>query len=555
MLIDPAWLTTLLAMPDLATRDTLDIDGVQIELPVASSGGRQRLRQWQRRVLSDVIPDSVNADAPERTPFRMLFALTTSQGTPRGIEEALSGDLAPLEGVFRAETRTKQKKMTLAFHVLAVKAASKGESEAKGYTERTLMLLCRRADGTIDVDLMRDLIEQFRRAPDQLDLAQRTLLNALHEGWTPAEEPLFNLPEAARIPEVPFDGEAGKLFQEDLRSLLRASLPPADFFQQLNLLFTIHLGMYQPRVATVLNPQMDLLRREMADPNPANLRDLDALLAKFARQHPFYGKLNCRAPDPELRAVNLRTPARASFEALSNTLAEFHFNVLLLVQLRRLGEAYFANKWDQLASWREGHLDRDTARVLAERVRGPHEFISAMAEYPDYGRFLHRALAALAVRFIHSQQIAETDRDDALKKLAAAPSALDGLRHLYERYNIQSSPNKSNSRAYRQGMGITSGLLQQGQYGLVQSRQRVGSFFEVGAGLLPLLILLAVGPGNEKVPVTTFWARLAAYGLSFDSDERQRLLGRLRSMGVYERYSDAGEAAYVRNLMTTTRAA
>jgi DNA phosphorothioation-dependent restriction protein DptG len=57
------------------------------------------------------------------------------------------------------------------------------------------------------------------------------------------------------------------------------------------------------------------------------------------------------------------------------------------------------------------------------------------------------------------------------------------------------------------------------------------------------------------VPVATFWNRLARYGLQFDAEERGYVLERLRSMGVYERYSDAGEAAYVRNLMTTTRAA
>lgn len=552
MTIDSAWLKTLVGMKDLATLDTLDVDGVKIELPMASMGQRFRLRHWQRRVLPDVIPDSVHADAPERTPFRLIFALTSSTATDNSIEKALGDDLAPLEDVFRAETHSKQKKMTLAFHVLAVKAASKGESDCKAYTERTLILLCRRQDGSFDAELMKQLVEQFRRAPDQLDLAQRTLLNRLQDGWTPEHEPHFTQPDSTHTREVPFDFEAARLFQRDLRSLLAANLPPADFFQQLNLLLCLHLGLYQPRVAAVLNPQMDILRREMARPDPQHLRELEALLDDFQRRHPFNSRLQCRAPDPELRPVNLQTPARASFEALSNTLADFHFNVLLLVQLRRLGEAYFAHKWDQVDAWRAGRLDRDTAELLAERVRGPREFMSAMADDPEYARFLDRALTALVVRFIRQQLIAELNQDDGLARLAEEPSALDALRHLYVRYNIQSSRNKSNSRAYRQGAGVTSSLLQQGEYGLVKSRQRVGPYFELGAGLLPLLLLLAVGSENEKVPVNAFWARLSEYGLSFDQDERARLLGRLRSMGVYERYSDAGEAAYVRNLMTTT---
>ncbi len=144
MPIDQDWFQTLCAMPDLATRDTLAVDGVEIELPVASTGNRYRLRQWQRRVLPDLIPDSVNADAPERTLFRVLYKWTSGQATRTSIEDALTGELAPLEDVFRAQTHLKLKKMTLAFHVLAVKAADKKESDAKGYTERTLLLLCRR---------------------------------------------------------------------------------------------------------------------------------------------------------------------------------------------------------------------------------------------------------------------------------------------------------------------------------------------------------------------------------------------------------------------------
>jgi len=236
MPIDQTWFDTLCAMPDLAKRDTLDVDGVEIELPVTSTGNRYRLRQWQRRVLSDLIPDSVNADAPERTLFRVLYKWTSGQSTKTSIEDALSGQLAPLEDVFRAETHLKQKKMTLAFHVLAVKAADKKESEAKGYTDRTLLLLFRRRDGSANLELMRELIEQFRQSPEALDLAQKTLIDTLYDGWHPELEPTFSPPDEAKIPEIPFDPGAAELFQEDVRTLIDAKLPPADFFHQLNLL-------------------------------------------------------------------------------------------------------------------------------------------------------------------------------------------------------------------------------------------------------------------------------------------------------------------------------
>ncbi len=40
MTIDSAWLKTLVGMKDLATLDTLDVDGVKIELGAAPFGRR-----------------------------------------------------------------------------------------------------------------------------------------------------------------------------------------------------------------------------------------------------------------------------------------------------------------------------------------------------------------------------------------------------------------------------------------------------------------------------------------------------------------------------------
>jgi hypothetical protein len=551
MPLDLNWLDVVTRRRDLADAETFDLDGVEIDLPRSNARGRDRVRDWQRRVLADVIPDSVQADAPERTPFRLLSQLTTSMRTERSLKEVFASEFAPLDDLFRAETR-EGRKMTLAFHVLAVKAAEKGEIEARGFTERTLQLLCRDEAGSLDEALLRELIERFRLEPAQLDLAQKTVLERVQPNWSSSQEPTFTPPEAAATLEVPFDPSAARLFREDIRRLLDAKLPPSDFFQQLNLLFCVHLGLYQPRVAALLNPQMDALFEVMAQPNPGALARLDERIKAFGKRHPFTATLRCRAPDPEHRTVTLLTPERVAFEELGKGLAAFHFNVLCLGQLRRLGEAWFASRWDQHSAWRGGHLDRGTERELAQKVRGPREFIAEMEQEPDFATFLHRATTVLAVRYLRTQ-IADTSRDEAMEKdVRPAPSGLHALHRLYVRYNLQNSKNASSSRAMHQGVKITSGLLNQGEYGLVQSRPRVGPFFQVGAGIFPLLVLLVVGPHREKARMEEFWGRLEGYGLMFDPPERERFLARLRAMGVYERFSDAGEAAYVRNLMTGT---
>lgn len=551
MPLDLKWLDVVDRRTDLAQVETFDVDGVEIDLPRSNARGRDRVRDWQRRVLGDLIPDSVQADAPERMPFRLLSQLTTATRTERSLSEVFASELAPLDDLFRAETR-EGKKMTLAFHVLAVKAAEKGENDARGFTERTLQLLCRDESGKLDVPLLRELIERFRLEPAQLDLAQKTILERVQPKWASDHEPTFEPPAAAATVEFPYDPSASRIFREDVRTLLAAKLPPSDFFQQLNLLFCLHLGLYQPRLAAVLNPQMDALFDGLATNGTEVLERLDARLATFEKRHPFTAALRCRAPDPEHRTVTLLTPERLAYEELGKGLAAFHFNVLCLGQLRRLGEAWFAKLWDRRDPWKSGDLDPDTQLDLARRVRGPREFLVEMEHDPSFATYIHRATTVLAVRYLRTQ-IADTSREEAMQKdVRSAPSGLHALHRLYVRYNLQNSKNASSSPAMKQGAMITSGLLNHGEYGLVQSRPRVGPFFQIGAGILPLLVLLVVGTRREKARMNEFWDRLEGYGLMFDPSERERLLARLRAMGVYERFSDAGEAAFVRNLMTGT---
>lgn len=555
MPMDQRFIDDLFCLPDIHDRDTYTIDGIEFHLPLVNPRGNKRIREWQRRVLPDLLPDSINADAPERTPFRLLYNLTSNQKIKVGIEHALTGDLAALEPLFRAETETSQKKMTLAFHVLAVKAASAGESDAKGFTEKTILLLCRKRDGRLNVELLRRLVEEFRKAPQELDLAQRTLLERLEPGWRPEDEPRFDAGGAAGDTVVPFDPIACQLFQEDLESLLDAKMSPPDFYQHLNQLFILHLGLFQARAATLLNPQMELLEADLAAPSTGKLEELRSFVARTEERHPFTGYLDCwAAADGQVRRLSAQTPALVSFERIDRELQRFHFSILTLVQVRRLAEAYLAHRRGIRDAYLTENMDPETRQEMQAQVQMPLMLLERMYEEPEFRSFINQALTALCVRFIH-HQIAESDRDRAMEAMRSAGSPLEALRRLYERYNMQTSRNATSSRAYRQGTQVMSSLLSQGEYGLIQGRRGVGRFFEIGSGLLPLLLLLVVTPRAEKAPLDRFWSRLEQYGLALDTAEMARLLERLRSMGVYERYSDAGDSAYVRNLMISAQAA
>ena len=513
--------------------------GVPIQLPLSRVGAHRRHRGWQRRVLDGLMPNSPNADAPERMPFRILYALTDAVTTKARMDDVLSYELAPLAPLYQVTTRGNRQ-IPVAFHVLAVKAAAKGQTDSKGFKEETFLLLCRRPDGTLNRELIARLIEKFRQPFEDLDLAQRTLLSRLEPNWTPAQSPKLYIPDTVDEIDVPYDPVSGALFQSDLETLLAADMTAADFFHSLNLVLALHAGLYQPRLAARLNSEMALLEKAIAN-SPAGLLEEMELMekrAEHARSHPFRASLPLRAPPAgEMRKVPRKDPVRLSFDRLERDLAHLHFSLLTLNQVRELSIAWIR---DQL------ELDRATALSMCKT---PLQILRRMTDDADFTAFLREGTIVLAGRFI-TDQLGAQRHERAWKLLREAPCGLAALRSFYQYFDRDKARNKTSTRAHRQGIAMATSLLRQSDYGIIQTRKGLGSYFELGGSLLPLLLLLTIGHETQKLQVDVFWERLADYGFSFDSHERERLLGRLKDMGLYERFSDAGEANYVRNLLT-----
>lgn len=516
----------------------LVIEGVPVDLPLSRTYAGTAYRNWQRRVVEGVTPDSPNADAPERMPFRILYALTEGIKTSHLLEDVFAGSLRPLASLYQVTTK-RGKNVPVAFHALSVKGASRGEQDSKGFKEDSFVLLCRLRNGTLNETLINRLLERFRAPLGELDLAQRTILQKMEPGWTPAKSPHISIPPSMQGLDVPYDPVACELFQRDLGNLLNAELTQADFFHSLNMLLGLHLGLYQPRLALRLNPEMDLLLAALASEDPAHLAELERLVSIGEKPltHPFKGSIPLRAPPAgEMRSVPHGDPVRVAYDSLETRLANFHFSLLTLQRVRQLAWAYLSHHLE---------LDEQTVRSMC---RTPLSLVQRLHDDPQFRSFLSKASVVMAARFI-SDQLGEQRQETAWKSLSEAPTGLHALRTFYEIFNRDGARNKTATRAHRQGIAMTVSLLAQSDYGIIQRRRGLGAFFELGAGMLPLLLLLTIGDAH-KLQVDRFWSRLADYGFDFDAAEQERLLRRLKDMGLYERYSDAGEANYVRNLLT-----
>lgn len=532
MAVDQDWIDSLAADDRFLEADTWRIEGVEVEMPVPRDRAN-REREWQRRVIDDVLPDSPYADAAEKIPFRLLNALTTAKNTDTQIGDALAGEFSPLGPIFQLSTQGR-KHVPIAFHVLAVKAAPTIRT-SRVFTERTIGLLLSDQTGTVDEELLCAFLNRFRRPPHDVDLAQQLVLSKIHPHWNREVEFTPEL-DVLRGRKPPFMQDAGDLFRRDVETLVDAELSNSEFFNYVNLLFALHLGLYQPRLAWRLNRAMTCLYEAIDAPDRFDTGVIESMERGSHPETRFDGRLGLRAPYTDgHRRVSLNSDSRRSYSEMERQLSQLHFSLLMFHRVRRLTKAYMKH---------EGH---ESADARFERTRRPSLIVERLQWFPKFRKFLHRASEALAVRFVHDQ-LSGSERIEGKRAIRSAQNGLRALESCYQIYNLQGASKGTATRAYKQGTGIANALLRRGEYGIIHTRRGVGSYFELGTGLIPLLLILIL-QNREKLRVDEFWQGLSEYGLDFASSERELLLERLKSMGLYERFSDAGEANYIRNLL------
>lgn len=536
-MIDWKHIQKLLNTSDLEDREHWDVEGVRFSLPRGEvRKTRDQSLNWQRRVLEDVIPESPNSDAATKIPFKILRGLSSPERPPLELEQALSGEFAPLLPLFVRSTQGKLR-IPAAFHVLAVRAPRR-EINSRIFSEKTFCLLCRSQDGHLNSGLLSQFLERFRRDPVTLDLAQETVLERLSPGWTNQKAPLVFL-EGMNKPVRPLFFSPNRLLQDDLRTLLDASLSQADFLEFFNQLLSLHLGLLQPRLASMLNPLMDMLFAELAATGSVSVEEAQQVEGGTHPVHRFEFSLETRVHSAQdERPVRKDSPELLSFVQLSDSLTHFHFNLMLLHRVRELASAYLLSQ------------DFDP-QAIPEAVQRPSQLIDRLQLDSDFRRFMLRSSEVLAVRFLRNQLSANQEKlEPELLRQTPGWTGLHVLRAFYHNYNRLNVSKAASTRSTKQGVQITRSLLQRGEYGLIQNRNRVGGYFELGAGLLPLLLLLIIGARQDRIRVDQFWEGLGRYGLRLSPSNQEHLLQRLKSMGLYERFSDAGEANYILNLIT-----
>lgn len=526
--IDDDWLDSFVSTHDLEAIESFEVEGVDVDVPQGS-------KEWQRRVMEDVIDDSPNRDAPEKTTYRLVNNLTAPIHTPQTLEDVFDDETALLKPLALHET-SGGTDIPVTFHMLVAKGFD-ASIDVRSFTESSFLTFLTDEKGAIDTDLAGRLLQRFQHDADELGLAERFIVETLQTDESEKlagsrYEPALESDEK----RPPFAPDAAELFREGLRKLLSAKAPPADFFQDVNKLLSLHFGLYLPRLAWRLNASIDYVIEAISEPESASAGRAERLELGESPESRFEGRLEIRAPSfgPQRRVSRTGGP-HETYEAMKRQTERLHFSLIAFHRLRRLTEHYVRQ--------RVGDLDDE---ALFEQIRYPSAMVRRLQTHPDFANYLDRACSALSAIFIE-HRLQGDDAEDAREYRSRADNGLDWFVYCLECYNRRGGKNRTDTRAYWQGITVVRGLLYRGADGIIHSRRGVGSYFELGSGLVPLMLVLTVGPGR-KLQLRDFWEELERYGFHFGADERDLLLRRLKSMGLYERHSDAGAANYVRSL-------
>lgn len=313
-------------------------------------------------------------------------------------------------------------------------------------------------------------------------------------------------------------------FQRDLRTLLATKLPRPDFVRWVTVLISLHASVLMYRVAVVQSTRLDRAVAAAHElPSPSTAYKCEGL-----KDCPLAGQLMFRTGTGGYRPVSRRDACHTSWQRVDG-------KYLLSLPATLITANLAARVWESLGG---PPANRPDLERLAD----------SLAQDADLRRGFNTGAAAVAVLHHHAHWAQTTKQTkgmlppslDELLQAAGIHSGRSGLLALREDVT-----RLRRSELRKQSRDVVNQLMLHQVGGLLSRNGTSMTFYEVDEDLLTLLVRLICQ--DEPVALESFLSGLADYGLQpQDAPEQQRLTQSLERLGLLIRYSDAGEATYVR---------
>ncbi|MFJ6939649.1 hypothetical protein [Streptomyces sp. NPDC101132] len=477
--------------------------------------------------IPSALPSRARGDVREKALYNMLQDMTASPGARAGdslLRDTLASHL-PADPNYRQvlaqvaerqywihpSARHRGNSAFLAPFHSDLPRGFEYQGRYKSFRGSLLLFLCWDGQG-FDLALPREILE-FLSSDDGL--------NPLDQAFLTAARAVSELPAAAKadptrlvdqfgaslakdLAHGAFDQEGLNRIRHDLRAVVQLQLPRHEKAHALIVAFSLHIALYYYRLAFRLGEGINCL---------AQFLDGNSLPAR----PDFEGRIRFRVGSAGDRPVSASDPCARSWMALD----EQHLLALP-------ASMAVANLVHQAAL---------ASGAACGPIPDPYECARSL-DGDAAGAVLTDLLCAAAAAALHDVQTGLS---------AAGPGT--GAYALREA--VLASFRGRGSALKQRGRDIVNTLV--GGFGgeLKRNRGRV-RFFELDEQVIFLLVklILAAAQQQQLAFRMEFLPALRKYGLAPQSAEEEELLSQaLGRLGLLERYSDAGEALYVRHVL------
>jgi hypothetical protein len=390
----------------------------------------------------------------------------------------------------------------------------------KSFRGSLLLFLCFDGNG-FDLSVADEALD-FMQGDGGLSPLDRELLRAAREVATSSG--LHTSPDARRLLEIDdeqarvesrvrsrlsrgaFDQDALDLIRRDLRNVMTLQLPRHDKVAALMLALSVHVALYYYRIAFSVGEGLQVAARTL-DGDAASSPPL------------FDGAVLFRVGSAGDRPISATDPcARAWWRLDEQHLLALPANMIAANLLHSVTEATLG----------------DLSPVLPR----PAECARALADDPPSIAVAEFLSAAIAARLVEIGGAPPPVYDPGAGGYALRMAALDVFR--------------GRASALRQRGRDVVNTMVGGFAGSLKRNRGPVRFFELDEQVLFLLVKLILdGSGLQQMPLQKgFLPALRAYGLApQDAHEEDLMADALQRLGLLDRYSDAGEATYVRHVL------
>lgn len=519
-------------LPDKLTGEEAELLGMAPLFPNTARGDDRDKILW--RVIADAAP------AVDPAALRLDRDLNQSLASQLGLPSA-AADVAA-EALRDRYYNRKNVPMMLPAH--GGLPLNYRHSTAKGQPARYKMwnggvlpfLLWNAEQAGVDRELLQDVLSFVGEDSELTKLDRIFLKVALDGSARPDEKPspqrLIDKYEpqfAERFAAFggPFCQPSLDQFRKDLRTVLTTELPRPDKIAWLTLLLSLHLSVRLYRLAVVKGYALDLVvaaAGELEPPAAARACACDRGAGPAALDAcPFAGKVKFRTGTGNYRSVSLRDGCRTSY-------AEVDQKRLLDLPATLVTATLASAAWQALGGGAAAAAHDLTA--LAAALRGD----------PDLRRAHGATCAAMAILHHDAQRHGQAPAEelDAAGSLSPKRPGVHALRDDVRR--LRRTDLRHQSRDVVNQLMQTTAVKGPGT--LISMNGRL-PYFEVDEQLLLLLTRLV--SGGDALPLDEFLQGLRRYGLEpQNSEEFAAVADALERLGLLSRYSDSGEASFVR---------